>query len=271
LEAKVAPKDPDSEEEDKKITILNNLNFSTSYNFAADSLRWSPVSASAGTRLFSDKLALNVNATLDPYRINSKGQRINQFNSGIFRVTNVGVSANYSISSKDFEKEKDEDKNKKKDTQSGNGAQNTPDVFGQNMNTTNGFATGLGSNRNSNETKVEKLYNAKIPWTLNLIYIMNYTNTGLTSGIGNHTMMFSGDVELSPKWKVGFSSGYDIKNNAFTFTRLNFSRDLDSWRFNFNWTPFGVQSAYYFFIGVKSSVLSDLKWDKNRPPDRVLF
>ncbi|MGG8496562.1 putative LPS assembly protein LptD [Tenacibaculum sp. TC6] len=269
LEAKVAPKDPNSDEEDKKVTILNNLNFSTSYNIAADSLRWSPVSASAGTRLFKDKLALNMSASLDPYQVNSKGQRINVFNPNIFRLTNVGVTANYSISSKDFEKK--EDKDNKEDN--GNGAQNTPDVFGQNISPTNNLGNPLDNNTNDNssKTKVTNLYKAKIPWDLNLVYAMNYSNDGITSGINNNSLMFSGNVELSPKWKVGFSSGYDIKNNAFTFTRLNFSRDLDSWRFNFNWTPFGRNSAYYFFIGVKSSVMSDLKWDKNKPPDRVLF
>ncbi|CAL2085296.1 LPS assembly outer membrane protein LptD (Organic solvent tolerance protein OstA) [Tenacibaculum sp. 190524A02b] len=269
LEAKIAPKDPDSDEEDEKITILNNLNFSTSYNIAADSLRWSPVSTSAGTRLFKDKLAVNLNATLDPYQIDSKGNRINKFNANIFRVTNVGLSANYSISSRDFEK----DESNKDENKSGNGAQNTPDIFGQNMPTTNGFSTNPGNNQNKgDETKEAKLYKAKIPWSLNLVYALNYANTGIgNAGIGSNSLMFSGNIELSPKWKVGFSSGYDIKNNAFTFTRLNFSRDLDSWRFNFNWTPFGINSSYYFFIGVKSSVMSDLKWDKNKPPDRVLF
>ncbi|WP_028889454.1 putative LPS assembly protein LptD [Tenacibaculum ovolyticum] len=265
LEAKVAPKDPDSDEEDKKITLLNNLNFSTSYDITKDSLRWSPLNANAGTRLFKDKLALNVTARFDPYQIDSKGNYINKFNPSILRLTNVGVTANYSLSSKDFEKKKD---GEKKDTskKSGNGAQDTPDVFGQNTPATNDF-----SNNSETKTKKTQLYKAKIPWKLNLAYAMNYTNNGLISSVATNSLMFSGDVELSPKWKVGFSSGYDIKDNAFTYTRLSFSRDLDSWRLNFNWTPFGINSSYNFFIGVKSSVLSDLKWDKNKPPDRVLF
>ena len=81
--------------------------------------------------------------------------------------------------------------------------------------------------------------------------------------------MFNGNVDLTPKWQVGYSTGYDILNGGFTFTRLNFTRDLDSWQFNFNWVPFGTQTSYTFFIGVKSSLLSDLKWDKNQPPDRM--
>ena len=271
LEAKVAPKDPDSDEDDKKITLLNNLNFSTSYNMAADSLRWSPINASAGTRLFNDKLALNANATLDPYQLNDEGVKINKFNSDIFRVTNIGVTANYSLSSKDFEKE---DQDNKTNNNSGNGAQNTPDVFGGDLPSSNGFPNNLNNsqNRNKNKETETKLYKAKIPWRLNLVYAFNYSKFGLANSINRrNTLMFSGDVELTPKWKVGFSSGYDIEEQGFTYTRLTFSRDLDSWRFNFNWTPFGPNTSYNFFIGVKAAVLSDLKWEKNRPRDRVLF
>ena len=273
LEAKIAPKDPDSDEDDEKITLLNNLNFSSSYNIAADSLRWSPTSFSAGTRLFKDKLAVNLSGSLDPYQVDEKGLRINKFNSGIFRLTRASLTANYSISSKDFEKDNSENK---KDNKNGNGAQNTPDVIGANINPTNRFAqNGTTINNNDteeNETKETKLYRANVPWTINLAYSTNYVNNGIDGGeIGINTLMFSGDIELSPKWKVGYSSGYDIKDGAFTFSRFNFSRDLDSWRFNFNWIPFGTNSSYTFFIGVKSSILSDLKWDKNKPPDRRLF
>jgi hypothetical protein len=269
LEAKVAPKDPDSDEEDEKITLLNNLNFSSSYNMAADSLRWSPVSFSAGTRLFKDKLAINLSGSLDPYQVNAAGTRINKFNPNILRLTNASLTANYSISSKDLGKSKDDEK---KNNTSGNGAQNTPDVIGANINPNNRFAQSGNNNNSSTETKETQLYKANIPWTINLAYATNYTNNGNDGGeIGIHTLMFSGDLELSPKWKVGYSSGYDIKGGAFTFSRFNFSRDLDSWRFNFNWVPFGTNSSYTFFIGVKSSILSDLKWDKNKPPDRRLF
>ena len=266
LEAKVAPKDPDSDEEDEKITILNNLNFNSSYNIAADSLRWSPVSFSTGTRLFKDKLAVNLSGSFDPYQVNESGSRINKFNPNVLRLTNASLTANYSISSTDFGEDKDKEKNKK-----GNGAQNTVDVIGADINPTDRF----GGRNNVNSKKEDKdikeeLYNAKIPWSVNLAYSTNYRNNGIDGGkIGIHSLMFSGNVELSPKWKMGYSSGYDIKDGAFTFSRFNFTRDLDSWQFNFNWVPFGTNSSYTFFIGVKSSVLSDLKWDKNKPADRL--
>lgn len=270
LEAKVAPKDPESDEEDQKITILNNLNFSSNYNLAADSLRWSPVSFTAGTRLLKDKLAINLSGSLDPYKVNATGSRINEFNPNIFRLTNASVTANYSLSSKDFSKK---DNEKEKENKSGNGAQNTPDIIGKNLNPGNNLSqTGSINQNKGKKTEETTLYRSSIPWTINLAYSANYKNDGINPGeIGVHTLMFSGDLELSPKWKVGYSSGYDIKNGGFTFSRFNFARDLDSWRFNFNWVPFGTNTSYTFFIGVKSSVLSDLKWDKNKPPDRRLF
>ena len=266
LEAKVASKDPDSDEEDEKITILNNLNFSSSYNIAADSLRWSPVSFSAGTRLFKDKLAVNLSGSMDPYKVDSDGFRIDEFNANFLRLTNASLTANYSISSADFDKD-----NKDKSKNSGNGAQNGVDVIGADINPTDR----LGKKNEINTTEEEKetqLYRADIPWSINLAYSTSYTNDGLTGGdIGIHSIMFSGNLELSPKWKMGYSSGYDVKGGAFTFSRFNFTRDLDSWQFNFNWVPFGTNSSYTFFIGVKSSVLSDLKWDKTKPADRTLF
>jgi len=267
LEAKMAPKDPDSDEEDEKVMLLNNLNFNTSYNFAADSLNWSNVSFNAGTRLFKDKLALNLNGSLNPYQVNDQGQTINKFNTSIFRLQNATLTANYSISSSDF------DKSKKGDKENGNGANNPTDTMGANIDPTNRQGN-IGRQQNNvnkkGETKKTDLYKAKIPWSINLVYAVNYSNPGNVPGeIKNHTVGFSGNIELSPKWKVGYSSGYDFKGGAFSFSRFNFTRDLDSWQFNFNWVPFGSTSSYTFFIGVKSSTLSDLKWDKNKPPDRL--
>ena len=82
--------------------------------------------------------------------------------------------------------------------------------------------------------------------------------------------MFSGDIELSPKWSAGISSGYDIKNQGITYTQLRFERDLLSWRMNFSWIPFSANKSWNFFIGIKSGMLSDIKYDKRRQRDKIL-
>lgn len=264
LEAKVMPKDS-TDAKPKKITLINNLNFSTSYNMAADSLKWSPVRMTAGTDFFNKKLNLNINATLDPYAINASGVRINTFNinngGSLFRLTNAGLTMNYSLSSK-------KSKGKASKQQQNANANNSDGIFGDNLNVSNR----IDNNQDSEpKTKTAKLYNATFPWTLKLAYSLNYINTNRQNEISSNSLMFSGDIDLTPKWKVGFSSGYDIKNQGFSYTQLRFSRDLDSWKLNFNWVPFGTRQTYYFFIGVKSSMLSDLKYDKRQVPDRRLF
>lgn len=266
LEAKVRKKDS-TETEAKKIILLNNLNFSTSYNMAADSLKWTPVAVNAGTKIFKDKLSLNVRATLDPYAIDVNGKKINTFNinngGSLFRLTNAGVTMNYSLSSKK------DDKGKKTSEEKNAQENNSEGIFGENLNTTNQQMDNKASDKN--KVKETKLYQSNIPWTLQLAYTLNYTNANREQEISSNSLMFSGDIELTPKWNVGVSSGYDIKNAGFTYTQLRFSRDLDSWKLNFNWVPFGDRQTYYFFIGVKSSMLSDLKYDKRQVPDRVLY
>ena len=84
IEAKVVDNE-DEDNEFKKITIFNNLNFSTSYNLAADSLRLAPVRVNGGTQLFKNKMSLNFGATLDPYTLDENNNRID-----VFHINNGG-------------------------------------------------------------------------------------------------------------------------------------------------------------------------------------
>ena len=266
FEAKVMSKDT-TVTEAKKITLLNNLNFSTSYNMAADSLKWSPVRMTASTNFFDNKLSVNMNATLDPYALNANNTRINTFNinngGSLFRLTQASINTSYSLSSDLFSKKKEE---KKGSSPRQNKDPLQDDLLGGNLTTRNSKFEGQ-----DRETKKAKLYEAKIPWNLSLRHTFGYSNSRRQSEISNNSLQFSGDVELTPKWSVGLSSGYDFKRKGITPTSINFERDLDSWRMSFNWVPFGNRTSYYFFIGVKSSIFSDLKYDQRRVPDRVLF
>jgi len=265
FEAKMMSKDS-TKVEPEKVTLINNLNFSTGYNMAADSLKWSPVRMTAGTDFFNKKLKVNLNATLDPYAITTSGAKINTFNinngGSLFRLTAASLTMNYRLSSK----KSDNQKNSKQQTAQAN---NSNGIFGEDLNASNN----LNSKDQSTDenTKTAKLYRSTIPWNLNLAYSLNYQNSRRQNEISSNSLMFSGDIELTPKWQVGVSSGYDIKNKGFSYTQLRFSRDLDSWKLNFNWVPFGDRQTYYFYIGVKSTMLSDLKYDKRKVPDRRIF
>jgi hypothetical protein len=63
------------------------------------------------------------------------------------------------------------------------------------------------------------------------------------------------------------STGYDFVQRELHL-QLRFERDLLSWRMDFNWSPFGTNANWGFFIGIKSGVLSDIKWDKRSTINR---
>ena len=269
LEAKVRDKDSTATEA-KKIVLLNNLNFSTSYNFAGDSLQWSPVSVSGGTQLFNNKMSVNFGATLDPYALDNNNNRINTFNinngGSLFRLTSANLTTSWSLSSKKGG-DKDDSKNKGIEENLRSGGRDD-DLFGVSEN----FATQQMNQKDKDpkEEENKEFFNHSIPWNLRLAYAVNYSNSTRQNEISSHSLMFSGDIELSSKWSIGASSGYDLKNAGFTYTQLRFERDLMSWRMNFSWVPFSTRSSWNFFIGIKSSILQDLKYEKRNQADLQL-
>ena len=267
IEAKVRDKDSLATES-KKIKILNNLNFSTSYNIAADSLNLSPIRMTAGTTIFENKLNVNIGATFDPYSINSNGIRINKFNisngGGLVRMTSANVNLSYSIDSKSFGSDS---KNENSENLTGGGR--SDDLFGQSQDLTRSTFDNNDSDDDKSKKNIKEYIN-KIGWDLRLAHSLTYLNNRGQKDIGSNSLMFSGNLMLSKKWKVGGSSGFDFKNKGFTYTQLRFERDLDSWKMNFSWVPFSVRESWYFFIGIKSGFLSDLKYDKRKEPDKRL-
>ena len=264
FEAKVRDRDS-TKTEPKKIMLLNNLNFHTDYNATSDSLRWSPLRISGGTTLFKNKMNVNFATTLDPYAIDNSGRRINTFNlnngGSLFRMTSSNMTINYSLSST----EGDENKNKQGERNGGR----ADDLYGTNTD----FSDRRDSQFNQKEKredKVSEFFKSKIPWDLTMAYSLTYSNNNRENKIIGNTISFSSNIELTPKWRIGGSSGYDFVQKGVTYTQLRFERDLLSWRIDFNWLPFGDNSFWGFFIGIKSSVLSDIKWEKRTVPDRQL-
>ena len=267
IEAKIKEKDS-LVTEPRKVTILNNLNISTSYNLAADSLKLSPVRMTTGTNLFKNKLNLNLSATFDPYSINDNGFRINKLNiadgGGLLRMTSANLNMNFSIDSKSFNSN-----NKSENSENVTGGGRTDDLFGSSQDLTKStFDDDDESDGRRKENLTE--YINKIGWDFRFAHSLTYLNNRKQRKIGNNSLMFSGNIILSKKWKIGGSSGYDFKNKGFTYTQLRFERDLDSWKMNFSWVPFSIRESWYFFIGIKSGFLSDLKYDKRKEPDKRL-
>ena len=273
FEAKVRDKDTTAKEA-KKVILLNNLNFSTSHNFAADSLRWSPIRASTGLSLLKNKMDINIGATFDPYALNENKTRINTYNilngGGLLRLTSANVNMGYSISSSQFESgEKDneeieEESNELNEIESTSSGGREDDLFGR----AEDFSDRRMNEDNNSPVPKYPSYRTKIPWDLKFAYSLTYNNSSGQQDFSNNSLMFSGNIDLTPKWKVGLSSGYDFKGKGFTYTQLRFNRDLNSWRLNFSWVPFSDRASWNFFIGIKSGLLSDIKYEKQSEPNK---
>ncbi len=273
FEAKVRDKDTTAKEA-KKVILLNNLNFSTSHNFAADSLRWSPIRASTGLSLLKNKMAINIGATLDPYALNENKTRINTYNilngGGLLRLTSANVNMGYSISSSQFEsgeknnEEIGEESNELNQIESTSSGGREDDLFGR----AEDFSDRRMNEDNNSPAPKYPSYRTKIPWDLKFAYSLTYNNSRGQQDFSNNSLMFSGNIDLTPKWKVGLSSGYDFKGKGFTYTQLRFNRDLNSWRLNFSWVPFSDRASWNFFIGIKSGLLSDIKYEKQSEPNK---
>jgi len=102
-----------------------------------------------------------------------------------------------------------------------------------------------------------------VPWNLNIRYNLNYNKPRDEAQI-SQTLNFSGDLSLTPSWRIQFSSGYDFKAKDFTMTNINIYRDLHCWEMRFGVVPFGSRKSWNFTIQVKASILKDLKYHTQR-------
>lgn len=236
LEAKVRQR-TDTSDADKKITLIEALNISSGYNLAAENFNWSAITINGRTKLFN-VLDINANTTLDPYRIDSTGRRIERFewyeNKRVGRLTNANLAIGTNLRSRE-----------KKNTGPKTSTKGTPEELED-------------INRHP-----EAYIDFNVPWSLNIYYNITYSKPQLVEQV-IQSLNFNGDFSLTPKWKIGFNSGYDFKNNDFTYTSVNVYRDLHCWEMRFNWIPFGFRQSYTVDIKVKSSVLQDLKLSRKR-------
>ena len=248
----------------KNVTLLEALSFSGNYDLTKDSLNFSYMSVSGRTTLFK-KLKVTYSSVWDPYVVDSMGRRINRFevieNHRLFHKNSSAwnFSLSWSFSQNDLKKWQGKD-NK------------TPTSFEDEI-----TRRAQGSEFVTDGELDDILGNPKsyidwnTPWSLTLSYNLR-RSTNITyaafMGIPNNqvvqTLSVNGDVSLSPKWKVNFSTGWDFTNHGLSYTSLNIYRDLHCWEMRFNWIPIGNYKSWNFTINVKAQALQDLKLTKKK-------
>ena len=222
--------------------IIDNLGFSGNYNMIADSFKLSPIAINARTTIAG--VSINMGGTLDPYMVNEKGRRIDEYAwnhlSGIRklgRLTTANMSFGLNFQSKQGKKgnstgEKENEEEEKK----------TPNPF-------------------------QPEYVAfKVPWTLGLDYTMFYSKTYSSTGVAKQTLnqgvSFRGSLTLTENWDMNMNTNFDVSSMKFSFTTFSVSRKMHCWNMSFNFVPFGDRKSYSFNLSASSSILQDLKISK---------
>ncbi|MEX0988237.1 MAG: putative LPS assembly protein LptD [Bacteroidales bacterium] len=255
LEAKIRSAN-DTIDEVKKVKLLDNFNLSTNYNiFNSDSLSpsWSPININGNTRLFNNKLSVSFRGVMDPFGYDDIRTRTTETvfsqTGKLARLTTASISMGTSFSSKGSGSDREEDGESDPLTESAfdNSGVNDPN-------------TGYDPSR---DDYYGDYVDFDVPWSLKLDYSFSYRKPRDVSSIVQ-TVRASGDLSLTPKWKIGFNTGYDIFNKQFTTTNLSLYRDLHCWEMRISVVPFGNYKSYNFQINAKSSILSDLKYNKRK-------
>ncbi|MDE5642703.1 MAG: LPS-assembly protein LptD [Muribaculaceae bacterium] len=265
LEMKVKS-DADSTGE-KKISLIENLSISESYNFAADSLNWSNLNTSILLRI-TKGFNLNLSATWDvyTYQLNEAGNpvRVNiprwKAGKGIGRLSSTGTSFSYTFNNDTFKR-----KNKSKDDKAADATaaadENRPRQ-----------PSGVDRDRQQGDSDIELTEEGYAKWSVPWSLTFNYS-IGYGYGTFNKQKMeydaritqnlsLSGNIRPTKNWNFSFSASYNFDTHRLAYMNCNISRDLHCFTMTASFVPVGPYKSYNFHIAVKSSMLSDLKYDK---------
>jgi lipopolysaccharide assembly outer membrane protein LptD (OstA) len=255
IQMKLKPKATDTSGKPRKVSLLDGLTFSTFYNFAQDSLRLQPISFSAHTGILNNKVNLSIFGSLNPYENQvldsiSNGQvlrytrEINRYTlqDGRFpTLTSISFSVSGSLNSTSFNPQ----------------APVQPQA-GNTLSTINAQQAQRLAVINSDPSAYVDF---NVPWNLSFNYSYSYNNNYISTSSSN-TIMLSGDVNVTSKWKVQYSTNYDIRAQKLAVTSFGIYRDLHCWDLNFQWVPFGLYKSYNVTLKVKAAILQDLKLSK---------
>ncbi|MDE5660618.1 MAG: LPS-assembly protein LptD [Muribaculaceae bacterium] len=258
LEAKVESNDSVGE---KKISLIENLSINESYNFAADSLNWSNLNTSIMLRLMRN-FNLNLSAVWDvyTYKLNSYGRPYKcnvtrlKAGKGLAKLSSTGTSFSYTFNNSTFTKLLKRRKEKSAD--------------GDDPDNENSSAPTTAKSTAAGEFDDDGYLKWECPWSLSINYSVNYGYGEFDKekleykGRFTHNLSFSGSIKPTPNWDFNFSASYDFKLKKISYMNCNISRDLHCFTMTASFVPFGPYKSYNFHIAIKSSMLSDLKYDK---------
>lgn len=265
----------------KKISIIDELGASMSYNMAAETRPWSDLSTRLRLKL-SKSYTLNLNAVFATYAYEADsvgatpyiGNRT-EYSYGRFgRFQGMSQNLSYTFDNKKVAnffkwlrgekvKKNDKDDNKKEyDTGVDTNLDNTMEA---------GKHGAKRDDAGMAETDEDGYMAFSIPWSLSIGY--GITMRENTSGTFNYDRMrypykftqnlnFSGNVRIAEGWNISFSSGYDFENQKISMTTASLSRDLHCFNMSCS-VVLAPYTSYNFSFRCNAATLTDaLKYDK---------
>ncbi|MDQ3019602.1 MAG: LPS-assembly protein LptD [Bacteroidota bacterium] len=219
---------------------LFNIDAGINYNFAADSLKFSPLFTSFRTNIGS---FLNISgaATFNLYKFDTNDSaRINQFlintDGKLANITSFNISMSTSF---DF------------------------GSIGKNVNTVTPNDTLMlqGDYEGISTTKLDEV-SFNIPFSGGLGF--NYSESRPDPLSTFRSSNLSGNIafNLTEKWRFTFSTSYDILSKQIVAPYITAYRDLNSWEMNFNWYPTGTYRGFSLEVRIKAPQLNDIKISK---------
>lgn len=264
----------------KKVSIIDNLSTSISYNMAADSMRWSqslPVNASFK---LGKQGSMNLSATFDTYCYDANGRHIDKLRiatpgKGPLRLMNTGYSYSYQLNNQKlaklfgFGKGDDSD-----DSDLDMDEDELSDEVNENLDPS--YEKERSGPRKRDKSKGgDSTYDADgyliwtIPWTLNMSYTMRYAYGKFNKEKREydlrltHSATINGTIQPTKAWNFNYSLSYDFNQHEVTYMTMNCSRDMHCWQLTASLNPMGRYASFNVCIAVKSSMLSDLKYEKS--------
>ena len=278
LEMKVRnDKDTTESKTTKIVSLIDQFSVSSGYNLAVDSMQWSNFSANLRIKM-GKAYTLNLSGAFDPYMygVGPDGKsvrRIDQlrWNNGKFpKFLGTSLSYSYTFTNETFKR-----KNKKEANTDSNEAGTEKGAYNKDPNNPNQDHTlnvqNKGTNQNLDNADVDPdgYEKMEIPWSLSASYsvrlgdgpLFDYDKLEYNRRL-THNLNFSGNLQLTPGWQISGTTSYDFEAKQFTYTSFNVTRNLHCWTLTGNFVPFGPYKTYNFRIGVNSSMLQDLKYEK---------
>ena len=225
----------------KNVTLIDAFGITASYNPAADSFQWSPIALNFRTNVL-DKINISSSASFDPYAFDYVQDRripvlMEEKGFGLARFSSATLALGTNFHS---------NKN------AGANATNSEE-YGRIMRSA-GYNDYVDFN---------------VPWSFNCSYSLsaNQINSPISHRdtiTYSQSITFQGELQLTARWKLNLSSGYNFDYHQLTLTSIDLYRDLHCWAMHLQAIPFGPRKSYSFTLNVKASILQDLKLTRRR-------